>query len=344
MSGTSGQSTAGSILGASHKHSRNLVIVRAGDTSLHENWLAGPDERNWDILVSYFGDDPHRFRGENIVRIDAKGPKWPVLHDLIHQYQMDILQYDYIWLPDDDLAADTKTINRIFDFCAALQLELAQPALTLNSYISHPITLVNHSFLMRYTNFVEIMAPVFSRAFLQRCAATFDENLSGHGLDYLWPTFSTEPYQIGILDACQVRHTRPLGGPLYETIAQQGKSVAQDLPEVLKKYGLTPSKAIFGGLDQAGRKLLLTDGHGRELIEAIVSGYLPALAHSRDELIKLIRPILCFMALQAAQENGMSAVSQSPAAGQQPMRSPEVAARLEADKASGLQEYAQNSA
>src|SRR2546423_553078 len=45
---------------------RNLVIVRAGDTSLHENWLAGPVDRNWDLIVSYYGDDPERFRAPDV--------------------------------------------------------------------------------------------------------------------------------------------------------------------------------------------------------------------------------------------------------------------------------------
>jgi hypothetical protein len=296
----SNPSNADSAPAASGKPARNLVIVRAGDTSLHEGWLAGPEERNWDIVVSYFGDDPNRYRGENIVRIDAKGAKWPALHNLICQHRAEILQYDYVWLPDDDLAADKKTVNRMFDLCSALQLELAQPALSEGSYFSHPITLANNSFLMRYTNFVEIMAPVFSRAFLQRCVASFNENASGHGLDYLWPTWTSGPYHAGILDACPVRHTRPLGGPLYETIAAQGKTAAQDLPKLLKKYGLTPTMAIFGGMDHEGRKLLLSEGHGRELVEAILRGYLPGLATNSQALLDLLRPILCFMTLSAS--------------------------------------------
>ena len=34
---------------------KNLVVVRCGDKSLHENWLKGNVE--YDVAVSYFGDD-----------------------------------------------------------------------------------------------------------------------------------------------------------------------------------------------------------------------------------------------------------------------------------------------
>src|SRR5664279_707363 len=36
---------------------RYLVIVRAGDRSLHPGWTQSPATRNWDLLVSYFGAD-----------------------------------------------------------------------------------------------------------------------------------------------------------------------------------------------------------------------------------------------------------------------------------------------
>jgi len=34
---------------------KNLVIVRAGDQSLHPSWLEGPEERNWETILIYSG-------------------------------------------------------------------------------------------------------------------------------------------------------------------------------------------------------------------------------------------------------------------------------------------------
>ena len=61
---------------------RNLVIVRAGDSSLHPRWLAGAN-RNWDLLVNYFGDDPLLHRRDDVIRLDSKGPKYPALRVLL---------------------------------------------------------------------------------------------------------------------------------------------------------------------------------------------------------------------------------------------------------------------
>lgn len=201
---------------------RNLVIVRAGDTSLHENWLAGPVDRNWDLIVSYYGDDPDRFRAPDARRIDLKGPKWPPLQQVIKELGDELDHYDYIWLPDDDIDANTATVNLMFDYCAEYQLSLAQPALSADSHVVHPITRIDARWTLRYTNFVEVMAPVLSRAFLRRALPDFSETQTGWGMDYVW-TSMLQPGQTAILDAVPVRHSRPQGGgDLYHAVREAG--------------------------------------------------------------------------------------------------------------------------
>jgi hypothetical protein len=276
------------------KQHKNLVIVRAGDSSLHEGWISGAENRNWDIVVNYFGHDPHKFRREDLVRIDSVGPKWSALHKLVQLLRSDIAHYDFVWFPDDDLASDVQTVNRIFSFCRELHLQLAQPALSLDSFVSYPATFVNASFLLRFTNFIEIMAPVFSRQFLERCADSFGENLSGYGLDSLWPTWVAEPDKIAILDACPVRHTRPVGGPNYKAVAAAGgKTPMDELEALLHKYGINQRLPLtLGGIDRAGRVLLLSAGHAPELAELVLKGYLPALANHGEVLAQILRPLL----------------------------------------------------
>ncbi len=273
--------------------SRNLVIVRSGDKSLHEGWLAGPEARDWDLIVSYFGDDETRYRRDDVVRIDRKGPKWPALHHLAQALKPEIQVYDFVWLPDDDLATDKQTINRLFALCAQLQLELAQPALSPDSFYSHPITIENKSFIVRYTNFVEIMAPVFSREFFARCAETFGENLSGYGLDSLWPTWISDPRKIGIVDACVVKHTHPVGGPNYTALAAAGVTAREELTTVLEKYRLPAlDTATVGGIDYTGRELLVSEGHGAALSGLIVRGYLQDDAKRAELVSHVLRPVL----------------------------------------------------
>ncbi|WP_330185735.1 DUF707 domain-containing protein [Nocardia sp. NBC_01503] len=236
---------------------RNLVILRAGDSSLHERWLAGPQRRTWDLVVSYFGDDPQRYRGGDITRLDRKGPKWPALHHVLTVDLAEVIdRYDYIWLPDDDLATDTGTINDLFEFAARYRLSLAQPALTEDSYFTHEITLVDRRFELRYTNFVEIMAPCFSREFLARCLPTFDRSQTGWGLDFHWPRFAPDTSEVAIVDAVTVRHTRPVGGPNVAAVRAAGVDPTAEYLDYLRAHGIYDlSTTVHRGIGAAGRAL-----------------------------------------------------------------------------------------
>ena len=272
---------------------RNLVIVRAGDASLHEQWLNGGAERNWDLIVNYFGDDPQRYRQDDVQRIDSKGPKWPALHALIQEHSQDVLRYDRVWLPDDDLRATGAGIDALFDIMEKHALALAQPALTPDSHLGHLITLRNRSFHLRFTNFVEIMAPCFSRDFLKKTLPSFNENLSGWGLDFYWPTLILDWARIAIIDAVTVCHTRPVGGPNYRHLAGSGKDPRQELQELLAKHRVTPEMpCVRGAIDKAERRLSMDDASARDLIDAIVIGYLPEVSKHPDQLMKLVRPNL----------------------------------------------------
>jgi hypothetical protein len=269
---------------------RNLVIVRAGDTSLHEQWLAGDAERNWDLIVNYFGDDPGRFRKDDVQRIDSKGPKWPALHDLIRRLGQDVFCYNRVWLPDDDLSATKTGINSLFDIVDKYALALAQPALTWDSHATYLITLQNRSFFLRFTNFVEIMAPCFNSDFLKQMLPSFNENLSGWGLDFLWATRISDWTRIAIIDAVTVRHTRPPGrGPNYRHLVSSGKDPHQELSEFLAKFGVTRHEPfVRGAIDKSDRRLSMYDVTARDLIENIIIGYLP----QAQQLMELVRPNL----------------------------------------------------
>ncbi len=86
---------------------RNLVIVRAGDTSLDPGWLSPTGDRSWDLIVSYFGDDPEKFRSRDVIRADAKGPKWKGLHAVLAANFPLLQRYDFVWLPDADITFRT---------------------------------------------------------------------------------------------------------------------------------------------------------------------------------------------------------------------------------------------
>ena len=58
----------------------NLLIVRAGDESLHPRWRGNGEARNFDLLVSYFGATPGRYRDECDFYHAMPGARWPAHH------------------------------------------------------------------------------------------------------------------------------------------------------------------------------------------------------------------------------------------------------------------------
>lgn len=217
------------------KKNRFLVICRAGDHSLHPQWLAPVAEKNFDLWIDYYGNEHNKYLNDCDRYSEAKGPKWARIHELIEELQDKVFEYDAVWFPDDDLSADGTTINRMFQCFTEYELSLAQPALTKDSYYSHWITLRNSGLTLRYTNFVEIMAPLFSRDALKSCWPTFNRNFTGWGLDYIWPTILSGK-KIAIMDKTPIWHTRPIGGgDLYK--ASQVDSW-QELEQTIDAYNI----------------------------------------------------------------------------------------------------------
>lgn len=189
-----------------------LIVLRTGDTSLHKEWLTPKIERNFDLFLDYYGDQPNMFKEDATYYTASKSVKYNSLFALIENYKSIIFDYKAVWFPDDDISTNSVNINKMFDLFSTYDLLLAQPSLTKDSYFSHPITLKRETTKLRYTNFVEAMAPIFSLEALMMCYNTFSKSISGWGLDFTWPKILNYPTdKIAILDETPIKHTRPVG-------------------------------------------------------------------------------------------------------------------------------------
>jgi hypothetical protein len=189
---------------------RNLVLARVGRNSLHRCWIDRGKPRDWDLrLVPYQpiddGDD------DCVVEDVIPGPKWSGLRELLKRWH-GWRDYDYIWMPDDDIYADQATISRLFEVAAGVGLDLFAPALHESSHYAHFTTMRNRRTFGRWVGFVEIMMPGFSRAALETLLPTLDltETGWGWGLDSVWPKLLDYKH-VGIIDGVTVIHTRPVG-------------------------------------------------------------------------------------------------------------------------------------
>ena len=257
---------------------RWLVIVRAGDESLHERWLGQPSHRQWDLAISSFGEKAAAADQAVFVHKQA-GAKWPGLVATMNAYRDTVDRYEYVWMPDDDIECDVDSVNRLFETVAEHELELAQPALTPDSHFSHTITLRHANFALRFTNLVELMVPIFSREFLQRVLPTMSDAISGWGLDGVWPQMSSLG-RVAIIDNVSVRHTRPVGGPNYKHSEAGGLSPESERNRARARFGIEwgPEEAItLGGITADGRIVAVSDKYteANAFLEALHAAILP---------------------------------------------------------------------
>jgi hypothetical protein len=188
-----------------------LVISTVGDESLHSEWIQ--DNPIFDLVLIYYGnnkDIAKIYSKQTPYVYAAKGEKYHLLKSFILSEPEFISQYSYIWLPDNDVSISTQSINKMFLLAEEYNLSLAQPAMI--GYVSHQITLPQPNNLLRYTNFVEVLAPLMSLDTLILVKNTFDKNYSGWGYDALWPYMLNYPKdKIAIIDSVVMTHTKPIG-------------------------------------------------------------------------------------------------------------------------------------
>jgi hypothetical protein len=219
-----------------HGPRTNLIICPIGDRSVHCGWIAGPVAANFDLFLLYYGDGPDTAVADARHYVRRKGFKFEHLHYAATEYADVLRQYQRIWCPDDDIACDTASINLLFDIFARYQLQLAQPAIAKGD-LSFKGLAQRPGNILRYTPYVEVMCPIFTREAFFKVSDTFLDNRSGWGLDWVWPKrFSID--QMAIIDKVGIHHTGPLGkGEHYKNLAKLGIDPYRDFQQTVARHG-----------------------------------------------------------------------------------------------------------
>lgn len=215
-----------------------LVIARVSDDSLHKEWISPSEDKNFDLFLEYYGQHSNRYAEDCQYYSECKtGTLFPRMYEIIKNNPF-IFDYDAIMIACDDVDMNATKINKMFQIFMSYNLWLAQPALTRDSFYSHWVTLQDEGNKLRYTNFVESMAPVFSSDALSICWNSFEKSISGWGLDFAWPKLLGYPTnKIAVIDETPMKHIRPVGqGTLYK---DSNGSQNQDLMRIWNEYNPT---------------------------------------------------------------------------------------------------------
>jgi len=176
-------------------------------------------------------DIPEPLKELTIFHSKEKIPKFKLLNMIIAD--IEIKEYDYLIITDDDIAVHDEFIDVYIDSLEKYSLKLAQPSRTKFSYNAHPIVLQNKNIIARTTNFVEI-GPVFSfHKSIYTDVLPFPlEAEMGWGLDFIWPKIGEKNnFNLGIVDLIAVDHSYRPQSKTYSN--DQNRVLMENL---LKKY------------------------------------------------------------------------------------------------------------
>lgn len=180
-----------------------------------------------DVLLGVYDDwkpAPWITKDKGIMVVRELGMrKWQMARR--HLGESNVQDYDYIFLWDDDLAISDFDPSLFLEIMKNHELDCAQPSIFSPHPLTHSITrqvpcgytLGNGRVSVgRFTTFVEIMAPVYSRKGWARVYPHIsDSNPEAFGYDFI------PVGQRGIVDCMQLIHTRESRAKPNEALEEQ---------------------------------------------------------------------------------------------------------------------------
>lgn len=220
---------------------KNLVILCAGNESLHMKNKWSQKGKEFDLSILYYGKDPKVLEEYNKgcqYICEVEGPKWKNIHQILKNNDF-WKTYKYIWFPDDDLEVDVDDVNRMFRIVNERNIALSQPSL-LNENVSHE-GLLHRSNITEdvfETDFIEIQMPCVRveevKEIVFKTLEENEDNISGWGFDHYWAKMIREKY---IVNSVIVRHTKPvsINSGFYK---KYGVNPFEEMKRFKKKYNL----------------------------------------------------------------------------------------------------------
>ena len=235
----------------------HLLLVRAGRRSVHRALYPLPAQRSWDLALSCYEEpDAIDLAQADLVTTGAV-TKWDAFAQMrFGAPGFGFERYEYMCLADDDVVfRDAGDIDRLFAIAREHGLSVSQPSLTPESHAFWFITRHHPSWLLRFTNFVECMAPVFSAEAIELLREDLCAAVSGCGLDLIFHKVLGPDRRLAVIDAVAVTHAAPIdpdNGPFYRFLRSIGVEPMEETTWFLAKYGLAGIDAItLGGIPLA---------------------------------------------------------------------------------------------
>lgn len=167
-----------------------LLFSSIGDKFDCFKWTS--NDKLYDIIYIYYGNNINsynKYKKYCDFILKNKGSKFQNLYFLYKNYKFILDNYEYIFILDDDLILSIEDINKMFNIISDKNLYIIGPSF-INNYnykCNWHINMYNkYDPDIKYTNFVEVNAPLMKINCLYNLFNNYDNNLIGWGIDFLY--------------------------------------------------------------------------------------------------------------------------------------------------------------
>ena len=194
------------------------IFIPIGDNCEALSWIPSVFDINsyeLQLFLVYYGNDfkfRERFNDSRIkVIYDQSTSKFEKFYKYVNSGDIKMDEYKLFWIVDDDIKISVEAIKKFFYNFNSFNLDIAQPG-CLGFAMGKQLVRRNQKYRIRFTNYVDGMAPLFSKNALLKCLKTFENCQSGRGIDHVWAALLGNPVnKIAVIDNSLMYHLKPSG-------------------------------------------------------------------------------------------------------------------------------------
>jgi hypothetical protein len=235
---------------------KNCLIGIIGRDEFYKTWFAEPS--NYDVILIIYNDlvIPQKFKDKCKLIIYRPGLSGALVQWLFRDI-VNIDDYKYYWLPNEDVTINPNDINLLFMAMEANCLTQAMPSLERDEHPHAWAGIVdNQGAGIRDTLFIEGICGCYESSFFKRNLEYLTFNQSAMGIDVLLSKHChDEGLRIAIIDDIIAKHNGPQGcGSMSKYLRDNNINCREDYGAILRHFKLQPYFDEIVKEDRAGRK------------------------------------------------------------------------------------------
>lgn len=150
------------------------------------------------------------------------------------------LDFSYVFLLDADIELPNFVEQAFLSKIAHKSFNCMQLSLSDKSYTAYPFLMKRGELDFRRVNFIEVMAPIFSRHGIDIVLHTFPMSISTWGLDFAWSKLF-QGNGMHVMDSQSMTHVgKPdlVDGPFYKYLSTLGVDPLIEMQRLMAHFGL----------------------------------------------------------------------------------------------------------